>query len=52
MPPWAQTEWERFTSNREKRSTANPASAMRSVAQSPPSPPPTTMAVGFAVLMM
>ncbi len=47
IPPWAQTEWERFTSNREKSSTAIPASAMRTVAHRPPKPPPMTMTLGF-----
>src|SRR4029079_17356965 len=41
MPPWAQTEWERFTGTTETRSTACPASAIRIAAARPARPPPT-----------
>src|SRR5215470_14275053 len=41
IPPWAQTEWLRLTGTTEKRSTAAPISAARTVAIRPASPPPT-----------
>src|SRR5579859_2189173 len=43
MPPCAQTECERRTGTMEKRSTGTPASAILMAADSPASPPPTTM---------
>src|SRR5579884_89394 len=49
IPPCAQTECERFTGTMEKRSTWPPASAILIVAESPASPPPTTMIFGFAI---
>src|SRR2546425_926203 len=41
MPPWAQTECERFTGTTENRSTSWPASAIFIAAAKPASPPPT-----------
>ncbi|MNT99448.1 hypothetical protein D3C72_2422980 [compost metagenome] len=49
MPPWAQTEWDRFTGTRENRSTCTPASAALIDAIRPASPPPTTMIFAFAI---
>jgi hypothetical protein len=49
MPPWAQTEWERFTGTIENKSTVPPASAILMTAASPASPPPTTMILGAAM---
>src|SRR5215471_996951 len=49
IPPWAQTEWERFTGTTEKRSTGTPASAILIVAMRPARPPPTTMILGLAI---
>src|SRR4051794_9588157 len=43
MPPWAQTEWERLTGTREKRSTGMWSSASFMAAARPARPPPTTM---------
>ena len=43
IPPWAQTEWERFTGWNEIRSTLVPSSAIFIVAASPASPPPMTI---------
>src|SRR5258707_12038651 len=53
MPPWAQTECERFTGTTENRSTECPASAIFIAAASPARPPPTTtilipLAIGFS----
>src|SRR5215831_8083072 len=49
MPPWAQTECERFTGTIENRSTCPPISAILMTAESPASPPPTTMILGAAI---
>jgi hypothetical protein len=43
MPPCAHTELERITSKSEKSRARCPPAAMASVAQSPLTPPPTTM---------
>src|SRR5690349_1642141 len=43
MPPWAQTECERFTGTMESTSTWCPASASLIVVISPARPPPTTV---------
>src|SRR5690606_2993119 len=43
MPPWAQTECDRFTGTSENRSTGKPDSAIRILAARPARPPPTTM---------
>src|SRR6478609_6136665 len=51
MPPCAQTECERFTGTIEKRSTLPPASAILITAESPASPPPTTMILGIAAMI-
>src|SRR6267142_251937 len=51
MPPWAHTEWERFTGTMEKRSTCPPASAILITAARPASPPPTTTILGFVAAM-
>src|SRR5579859_7501670 len=50
MPPWAQTEWERFTGTMENRSTSPPISAILMTAERPARPPPTTMILGAAML--
>src|SRR5208282_2437549 len=50
MPPWAQTECERFTGTIENRSTSPPNSAILMTAARPARPPPTTMILGAAML--
>src|SRR5208282_1890902 len=50
MPPWAQTECERFTGTIENRSTSPPISAILITAARPARPPPTTMIFGAAML--
>src|SRR6185437_1206484 len=52
MPPCAHTECERFTGTMENRSTFPPASAILITAESPASPPPTTMILGFVAAMV
>src|SRR5271156_2977850 len=52
MPPWAQTEWERLTGTMEKRSTLPPASAILMTAERPARPPPTTMTLGVAAMIV
>src|SRR3954467_15796416 len=49
MPPCAQTECERLTGTIENKSTLPPLSAILMTAESPASPPPTTMIFGFAI---
>src|SRR5437879_8802867 len=51
MPPCAQTECERFTGTIEKRSTLPPISAILMTAESPASPPPTTISFGAAAIV-
>src|SRR6202020_2361855 len=51
MPPWAHTECERFTGTIENRSTSPPISAILMTAAKPASPPPTTIILGFAILL-
>src|SRR5215470_5085232 len=43
MPPWAQTECDRFTGTMERRSTLWPASQSLMTLIKPASPPPTTV---------
>src|SRR5580692_9258238 len=50
MPPWAQTECERFTGTIENRSTSPPISAILMTAARPARPPPTTMIFGADIL--
>src|SRR5271157_5956808 len=50
MPPWAQTEWERFTGTIENRSTSPPISAILITAARPARPPPTTIIFGAAII--
>src|SRR5437764_6798726 len=50
MPPCAHTECERLTGTMENRSTCPPISAILMTAESPASPPPTTMMRGAAML--
>src|SRR5581483_296760 len=50
MPPWAQTECDRFTGTIENRSTCPPISAILMAADKPASPPPTTMILGLAAI--
>src|SRR5690349_3724372 len=50
IPPCAQTECDRFTGTIEKRSTCPPISAILMTAESPASPPPTTIIFGLAIL--
>src|ERR1017187_6333036 len=50
MPPWAQTEWERFTGTIENRSTSPPISAILMTAARRGWPPPRTMIFGAAML--
>src|SRR5581483_1030476 len=52
MPPWAQTECDRFTGTMENRSTLPPISAILITAESPASPPPTTMIFGFDAISL
>src|SRR4051812_13292365 len=52
MPPCAQTECERLTGTMENRSTCPPASAILMTAESPASPPPTTMTLGAAAIRL
>src|SRR3954463_14389738 len=52
MPPCAQTECERLTGTMENRSTCPPASAILMTAESPASPPPTTMTFGAAAIRL
>src|ERR1051325_11473282 len=49
MPPWAQTECDRFTGTTEKSITLPPFSATRIAAIRPASPPPTMMTRGSAM---
>src|ERR1700733_4395729 len=51
MPPCAQTECDRFTGTIENRSTSPPISAILMTAAKPASPPPTTIILGFAMLL-
>src|ERR1700686_3342922 len=51
IPPWAQTECDRFTGTMENRSTLAPISAILMTAASPARPPPTTMILGVAMLL-
>src|ERR1700730_5328221 len=51
MPPWAQTECERFTGTMENKSTCPPISAILMTAESPASPPPITMIFGAAAIV-
>src|SRR5260370_32786708 len=55
MPPWDQTECERFTATTENKSTECPASAIFIAAASPATPPPTIailipLAISFSVI--
>src|SRR5277367_6617874 len=50
IPPWAQTECERFTGTMENRSTSPPISAILMTAARPARPPPMTMIFGAAML--
>src|SRR5579863_9661652 len=50
IPPCAQTECDRLTGTMENRSTSPPISAILMTAESPASPPPTTIIFGFAIL--
>ena len=43
MPPWAQTECERFTGRNETSKTDIPSSAIFMVAANPAKPPPITI---------
>ena len=52
MPPCAQTECERLTGTMEKRSTLPPASAILMTAARPARPPPTTMILGVAAIVL
>src|SRR3984885_11102889 len=51
MPPCAQTECDRFTGTIENRSALPPISAILMTADSPARPPPTTMILGFGILL-
>jgi hypothetical protein len=43
IPPWAHTEWDRFTGTTENTLTEAPSSASFIVAANPAKPPPTTI---------
>src|SRR5215813_12950222 len=51
IPPWAQTECDRFTGTIENRSTCPPASAILMTAARPARPPPTTMILGVTAII-
>src|ERR1700722_5750728 len=51
MPPCAQTECERLTGTIENKSTLPPISAILMTAESPASPPPTTIIFGAAAIV-
>src|ERR1700693_2301823 len=51
MPPWAQTECERFTGTMENKSTSPPISAILMTAESPARPPPITMIFGWDAML-
>src|SRR5215469_13050674 len=51
MPPCAHTECDRLTGTIENRSTCPPISAILITAESPASPPPTTIILGAAILV-
>src|SRR5580692_3167699 len=52
IPPWAQTECERFTGTMENRSTCPPISAILITAASPARPPPITVILGVVAILL
>src|SRR6266576_386225 len=52
MPPWAQTECERFTGTIENNSTLPPISAILMTAARPARPPPITMIFGLDAISL